>query len=49
MEVVLNKDWNKNKKGDTIFLQDVTVANKGLSIGLFKLPSEVKEVKAKKK
>jgi hypothetical protein len=35
MKVLLLKDWSKYKKGEVIDLKDLSVAKKGISVGIF--------------
>ena len=35
MELVLTKSWGIHKKNDKLFINDQSVIDKGLSIGLF--------------
>ena len=40
MELVLLKDWAKNKKGSKVNINDKAVIEKGYDLGLFKKPGE---------
>ena len=40
MELVLLKDWAKNKKGSKVNINDKAVIEKGYEVGLFEKPKE---------
>lgn len=51
MKLILLKDWGKNKKGDSVTIEDKSVIKKGLSVGLFtdqELPETETILKTKK-
>ena len=49
MELVLLKDWAKNKKGSKVNINDKAVIEKGYDLGLFEKPKkEAKQPKEEK-